>query len=138
MSPELEQTLVAKYPKIFNIENTDARMPFPMFGIQCGDGWYDLLDTLCYQIQWYLDHNADKDTEQVTVAQIKEKFGTLRFYENGGDLYIAAYIQMAQALSARICEVCGNRGVVRGGGWLRTLCDEHSEGREPLSATGLP
>jgi hypothetical protein len=132
MSPELEQKLVEKYPKIFNTGAVDAHLPFPMFGIECDDGWYDLLDTLCGQIQWYLDHNADEDTEQVTVAQIKEKFGTLRFYENGGDLYIAAYIQMAQSMSALICEVCGNRGVLRGGGWIKTLCDVHADGREDL------
>jgi hypothetical protein len=138
MSPELERQLVERYPKIFNVGAVDSRLPFPMFGIECDDGWYDLLDALCFRIQWYLDHNADEDTEQVTVAQIKEKLGTLRFYENGGDLYIAAYIQMAQEMSARICEVCGNRGRLRTGGWIKTLCDTHAEGREELSARSLP
>jgi hypothetical protein len=133
MSPELEAKLVERYPKIFNVGAVDGRMPFPMFGIECDDGWYDLLDLLCSTIQWYLDHNASDGVEQVTVQQIKEKFATLRFYESGGDRETAAYIRMAEAMSERLCEVCGNRGVIRSGGWIKTLCDHHSEGREELS-----
>ena len=132
MSPKLEQKLLEKYPKIFNVENVDSRLPFPMFGIECDDGWYDLLDTLCGAIQWHLDHNAGVGAVQVVVHQIKEKFGTLRFYEEGGDAVTGAYVNLAEQMSGRICEVCGNRGVLRGGGWIRALCDTHAEGREEL------
>ena len=129
MSPELERQLVERYPKIFNVGAVDSRLPFPMFGIECGDGWYDLLNTVCGSIQWHLDHNADADTEQVTVEQIKEKFGTLRFYESGGDSVTAAYVRIVEDISAKLCEVCGNRGRLRTGGWIKTLCDTHAEGR---------
>ena len=132
MTPELEKKLVEKYPKIFSVSTLDSRMPFPMFGIECGDGWYDLLDTLCGAIQHHLKYNAADGVEQVVVEQIKEKFGTLRFYERGGDAVTSAYISLAEQMSSRICEECGNRGILRGGGWIRSQCDTHADGREVL------
>ena len=63
---------------------------------------------------------------QVTVTQVKEKFGTLRFYYSGGDEYIEGLVSMAESMSAVTCEECGNPGRVRRGGWLRCQCDEHA------------
>jgi len=31
----------------------------------------------------------------------------------------------AEVLSSKTCEVCGEKGVVRKGGWIKTLCDKH-------------
>ena len=58
--------------------------------------------------------------------QIKEKFGTLRFYTGGGDQYTNGVLAMAECMSAVTCEECGDRGKVRTSGWHRTLCDEHA------------
>jgi ribosomal protein L37AE/L43A len=62
------------------------------------------------------------------IDQIKEKFGTLRFYVSGpaSDDMMRA-IDDAEIQSAHTCEVCSNLGVVRvskGGFWLKTLCSE--------------
>jgi hypothetical protein len=65
--------------------------------------------------------------EQVTVNQVKEKFGTLRFYYSGGDAYIDGLVAMAESMSAVTCEECGKPGRVRPGGWLRCQCDEHAQ-----------
>jgi len=33
---------------------------------------------------------------------------------------------MAEAMSYKICEVCGNKGETSStGGWLKTTCEEH-------------
>lgn len=63
----------------------------------------------------------------VVATQVKEKYGTLRFYVYGADEYIDGMIHMAEGISARTCETCGNPGKIRDGGWIRTLCDEHAE-----------
>jgi hypothetical protein len=60
---------------------------------------------------------------QVHVQQIKEKFGTLRFYYSGGDEYIAGMVSLAESLSAAICEGCGSPGNKTRSGWIRVLCD---------------
>ena len=65
--------------------------------------------------------------EQVTVNQVKEKFGTLRFYYSGGDAYIDGLVAMAESMSEVTCEECGAPGRVRPGGWLRCQCDTHAQ-----------
>ena len=64
---------------------------------------------------------------QVVASQIKEKYGTLRFYYYGGDDYVDGVVAMAEYLSGLTCETCGAPGKSRGGGWIRTLCDEHAK-----------
>jgi len=68
-----------------------------------------------------------KACHQVTATQIKEKFGTLRFYYFGGDDYCRGVESMAELMSAVTCEVCSSPGKLRNGGWIRTLCDEHAK-----------
>ena len=64
---------------------------------------------------------------QVIATQVKEKYGTLRFYYWGGDEYCSGVESMAESMSAVTCEVCGSRGMLRHGGWIRALCDEHAK-----------
>jgi len=66
---------------------------------------------------------------QVTLDQVKEKFGTLRFYYSGGDEYISGLVSMAESMSGVTCEECGNPGKQVGGGWITTLCQTHAEAR---------
>jgi hypothetical protein len=61
----------------------------------------------------------------INVVQIKEKFGGLRFYYDGGDDEISGMVRMAEAWADHTCEECGNKGERRSGGWIRTLCDVH-------------
>jgi hypothetical protein len=85
-----------------------------------------------HEKQYYLNSIPPwmEDLEEippVVAVQIKEKFGTLRFYYDGGDEYIAGVLSMAESMSARTCEQCGSLGTARGGGWIRTLCDKHAQ-----------
>ena len=153
MSPELDQHIREKYPKIFSQQCE----------MSIGDGWYDIIDMLCSNIQNHIDNVADRRKwaikwndevndpnydwsdkasfikreervvpeliEQVVVTQIKEKFGTLRFYYDGGDEYIRGLEDMAESMTARTCEDCGCPGVARSTKqkrWVRVLCDKHA------------
>jgi len=63
------------------------------------------------------------EVPQVTLDQVKEKFGTLRFYYTGGDEYIAGLVSMAESMSGVTCETCGNPAEVQNdGGWMRSIC----------------
>lgn len=64
---------------------------------------------------------------QVVVEQVKEKFGTLRFYYQGGDDQIHGMVRMAEAMSAVTCEQCGVPAKTGGRGWISTLCDSCRE-----------
>ena len=151
MTPELDQHIIEKYPLIFS-QPCD---------IGINDGWFDIIDMLCnniqhridnavtqrqYAIEWNEDVN-DPDfewtkfgereerkvpelVEQVVVKQIKEKFGTLRFYYDGGDDYIRGLEAMAGSMSSVTCEECGSPGKSRSTEkkrWLLVLCDKHAE-----------
>ena len=54
-----EQELVEKYTKIFHVSEDRKLYPFPMFGIECGSGWYNILNALCFQIQQHIDRGGD-------------------------------------------------------------------------------
>ena len=129
MKRELDEALCAKYPEIFRDRNGDMRETAMCWGFDCGDGWYNIIDTLCATIQ-NREYNNKRNNIQiapVVATQVKEKYGTLRFYYSGGDDYIDGAVAMAEYLSEVTCETCGAPGKTRGGGWVRTLCDEHAK-----------
>jgi hypothetical protein len=101
-------------------------------GFAVGAGWYPILETLCTNIQSHIDWRVKqgKDCPQVVVEQIKEKFGGLRFYYQGGDEEISGMVRMAEAFADSLCEECGTPGKRRNGGWIRTLCDVHEAERQ--------
>jgi hypothetical protein len=120
-----KQELVNKYPKIFNVEGYE-KLPFPMFGIECGDGWLSIIDCLCATLQFDTDRN---NAPQVVCIQCKEKFGGLRFYIAGGTHKQYAQVNVIEHLSYRICETCGklhDHAIERdiGNGWIGTLCED--------------
>lgn len=70
-------------------------------------------------------HDVPKAIPQVTLDQVKEKFGTLRFYYTGGDDYIDGMVTMAESMSGVTCEECGLPGTQTQGGWIKTACAAH-------------
>jgi hypothetical protein len=104
----------------------------PYGGFCCGEGWWPILEALCGQIQHHINwkNKQSEVVPQVTVAQIKEKFGGLRFYYTGGDEQIRGMVSMAESWAAHSCETCGSPGKSREGGWIKTLCDEHEAERQ--------
>jgi len=65
--------------------------------------------------------------EQPRAFQVKEKYGTLRFYMDLPTDEMFSLIDEAEEQSAHTCEVCGKPGEERYGGWVSTLCDECHE-----------
>ena len=118
------------------MEETFPKMFSQPYGGFCVDeGWWPVLTNLCANIQHYLDwinknHDAHPVVEQVVVAQIKEKFGGLRFYYDGGDDRVYGMVRMAEAWAGNTCETCGAPGKSREGGWIKTLCDHHEAERQ--------
>lgn len=63
------------------------------------------------------------------VSQVKEKFGTLRFYAPGNER-INRLIRFAEIMSERTCEDCGDYGKTESAnGWMSTVCKKHSKAR---------
>jgi hypothetical protein len=132
MKQELDKLLCEKYPKMMVNRNKDMKETCMCWGFECGDGWFNILDQLMGNIQHHIDWKNKKEEiiPQVTLDQIKEKFGTLRFYYTGGDDVIGGMVRMAESMSGVTCEGCGNVGERRGGGWVHTYCTPCEEQRE--------
>jgi len=142
MQENLQNTLYSKYPKIFRQKDLDMRQTALCWGLDCGQGWYTLLDELCGEIQNHIDNENENikykkergelppdapNFPQVEATQVKEKFGGLRFYVNYYDDFICGAISMAESMSYRICEKCGNPGKPNEEGWIITLCQSCRE-----------
>ena len=136
MRQELDEKLCKDYPKIFANRFGDMKTTAMCWGFDCSDGWYPLINLLCREIQWHIDHNAKIETTQFVASQVKEKFGTLRFYGNGGDDKTDNFIWFAEAMSSIICETCGAPGKIRGRGWIYTACDAHTKEEHLIDETG--
>jgi hypothetical protein len=127
MKRELDEYLCKVYPKMMVNRNKDMQETCMCWGFECGDGWFNILDQLMGNIQHHIDwQNRNGEVVlQVTLDQVKEKFGTLRFYYTGGDDYIRGMVTMAESMSGVICEECGKPGTSTSGGWIKTVCIEH-------------
>jgi hypothetical protein len=141
MREELDARLCEKYPLMFKNRHAPMTETCMCWGFEHGDGWYNIINQLCANIQSHIDWNNEQRERlleknphnvpvpdailQVVVDQVKEKFGTLRFYYHGGDDVIDGMVRMAEAMSAVTCEQCGAPAEQRHGGWVRTLCETH-------------
>lgn len=118
MSPEKVKALEDKY-LFFR----------PIWGVECGDGWYKIIDQLCQSL-------SGMDLKGAWIVTVKEKFGGLRvgLSSIGMESYpaVASAIEYAEESSCKICEECGRNGRIRNiNNWLKTLCDECSAKSHP-------
>jgi hypothetical protein len=132
MKQELDEYLCKTFPKMFVNRHAPMTETAMCWGFSCDDGWFNIINHLCQNIQHHLDWK-NKDGEvvpQVVVDQVKEKFGTLRFYYTGGDDTVDGMVRMAESMSGVTCETCGNVGESSSSGWIRVLCETHRKERE--------
>lgn len=141
MDQELQNKLYEKYPQFF-VNKDKTPMESPMcFGIETGNGWYEILSNVCWMIRqhednkkWRKEYLEKNDPEKLAVEpeyfpvkfdQVKEKYGGLRLYFSGGDEYVEGLVSMAEAISYYVCEICGNKGEANKGGWISVRCEAH-------------
>jgi hypothetical protein len=115
MNDDLFPILRDRYPEFFSSA--------PLREIGCLSGWLDLIDELCNTLKAYL--KAHPEVPQIRVRQVKEKFGSLRFYYSGGDTACRDLIASAEERSRSICDVCGQAGTLGGEHWLSVRCLDH-------------
>ncbi len=138
MDAELQNQLYEKYPDLFSNRNKSPRESCMSFGIECNNGWYELLASVCWRVSQHEKNIEDRkriladkpgkikaelEYSPVKFDQIKEKYGGLRIYFTGGDDYVDGIVSMAEEYSYKVCEVCGNSGKPNKGGWITTLCE---------------
>jgi len=136
-----DKKLQNKYPQILkNLggDPSETCMSWMHGGISVGDGWIPLLEELFAFCQFHHDNNG---YPQLVADQIKEKFGTLRFYYHFDDCtsetskwakkfggrtaeYLEGACAFAESMSSKVCESCGKPGRLTGKHWKVTTCEE--------------
>ncbi len=129
MRQELDEALVKDFPNLYaNRRNKKACI---WWGFECGDGWEPLIRALSQEVEAIIVAMPEKERKKFRVQQVKEKFGTLRFYMGIAHDGIRAAIDKAEAASAVTCESCGKPGCMRNNeGWFSVMCDEHQAERQ--------
>jgi hypothetical protein len=124
MNPENDALLCERYPRIFAKRRASPSVSLMAFGFECGDGWFEIVDKLCAQLQAISDREG---APQLVATQVKEKFGTLHFYTSDATEEHMTAIAAAQRDSARTCELCGHAGqLVVEGSYRMVRCAVHT------------
>jgi rubrerythrin len=146
MRDELDKKLVEAFPKLYADRNKSERATAMCWGFP-GDGWFQLLWDLSEKLEKIIEQeettcgicrlsehepneNCGFSPYWIRASQVKEKFGTLRFYMTHHNKEVQAAIEEAQDLSAVTCESCGAPGELRGTGWVKTLCEKCDKAKQ--------
>jgi len=155
LKDELELKLAEEFP--FMRQNADEQRKddgsisqlHDAFGLDVSDGWYEVIRGLCRDITTAYE-KAGLPVD-IVIDEVKEKFGTLRFYYHLGehnpvinavdsiddgssigampgvsDLQkeIEEIVDKWEEESGNVCEKCGSAGELRDDlSWVLTLCD---------------
>lgn len=123
MDEKLDNKLCRDFPNLFCDRRGDMRSTCMVWGFP-GDGWEGIIREAAEKLEPLIVayQKEHPDEEAPRASQIKEKFGTLRFYLSHGTDEMFRIADEAERKSATTCENCGKKGRIRKGGWLRTLC----------------
>jgi hypothetical protein len=189
MNKELDEKLCKEFPSIFRNRHGDKTQTCMHWGFECGDGWYNIIRGLCLSLTYSYTTSKDlrldgkvlpegmdykhpefnsyfwryEGVGDVVAEQVKEKFGTLRFYYSHGfkpdeekmaELYpntakviseerwryTEGVVRMAEAMSGITCEMTGLPGELHStggrGGWVKTLNVEFAKNDEWCKSRG--
>lgn len=125
------EMLMEKHKWLMEIQPEGNPYAFPMWGFECGLGWYFIIDEALTMYKAIYEATGSYPI----IDQIKEKFGTMRFYASFTiptktpnttwqdiGFIIADY---AESKSGRTCMSCGAEGTTNTDGWIMTLCKGH-------------
>jgi hypothetical protein len=134
MRETLKNILFLECPTVFSLGKLGMDAPAEerygiCFGVECGDGWFEIIREASVAIEKLnREHNAN-----IVAHQIKEKFGTLRYYTGSYPAELSKQldeiIDKAEKASETTCEKCGATASTqvnvstRTGGWWTTQCD---------------
>ena len=102
MRDALTKLLYRHYPGLYRQAKLSMSETCMCRGFSCHDGWFALIDALSETII-----AIDPECQAV---QVKEKFGTLRFYRSGNHDGLSLAVGTAELYSSRICERTGAPG----------------------------
>ena len=93
------------------------------------EGWLQIMREGCALIEAILKEDP---TIPFQIMDIKEKFGTLRFYYIGGNEQIDEIADRMMELTSSACQRCGKPGTLYTRGWMYVACPDHVNKKDIL------
>ncbi len=121
MKKSLDEALFRDFPLLYRDREKDFSQTNMCWGFP-GDGWEPIIRKLSTDIEAIIKAMPTKRRQLYRAAQVKEKFGALRFYMTTTTSLIESLIADAEELSRITCEHCGAPGELVGKHWVKTLC----------------
>ena len=125
MKKEFDEQLVKNYPNLYRKRYNSMADTCMCWGFECGDGWWNIINELSAGLEAEILKLPEEERQYCTAEQVKEKYGTLRFYMSSETDAMSALIRIAEKKSEKTCEVCGKDGIMRGNSWFFVACEEH-------------
>ena len=125
MNKELDEKLTRDFPNLYADRYGDMMSTCMVWGFECSDGWFQLIYNLSAELEpLIVRYKKENPNSYVPKAsQVKEKYGTLRFYMDGATDEMCRLIDDAEDLSEITCEICGRIGkTINNHGWYMTIC----------------
>ena len=123
MPEELDKLLVVSFPKLYRNRYASPQVTCMCWGFP-KRGWFQLIWDLSEKLEKLIPDVAEDPNDSICAFQVKEKFGTLRYYMSHYTDEMRTIINEAEKASAYICEDCGAPGTLRNISWIKTLCDK--------------
>jgi len=130
MNQQNTKILVESFPDLYDKD----------FLFECDDGWFNIIYGLSSAIDFFrmiyedtlvqLDEVDSEHEFDYQVFQVKEKFGSLRYYTKGRvDKFSEQFIEQYEHISGSICEICGSDNArTKTSKWrLKSLCENCCE-----------
>ena len=124
MNKGLDNKLCEECPNLYRDRRASIQVSAMPFGFDAMNGWFDIIYDLSVKLEKLILDLPEEKRASYRAVQVKEKFGTLRFYMSAETDEMEDAIREAERLSAITCEYCGKPGSLRTKGWLFTLCDD--------------
>lgn len=111
------EKIVADHPKLY------SQCQY----LEIPPGWYSLIYELSSKLEALIPDQSNLDPVRdlmCCAAQVKEKWGGLRFYITMGTDEMYDIIDEYERLSILTCQECGEQAKRRADKWIATLCDD--------------
>lgn len=130
--------LIKKYPFLLPKNrwdgglNVDAPFNFTYNELDgMPDGWlFNFGEALVKELSMLLTNQNENAPYKYTITDVKEKYGTLRWYDSGATKEMYKAINEYEIKSASVCLICGQDGEINENTyWLEPLCPRHKKDR---------
>ena len=85
-------------------------------------GWFDLFLQMCEDIREPLERSGHLNDFMFT--QVKEKYGSMRLYNNGATSEVNEILDKYEFLSTQVCSECGKPATKMTVGYICPYCDD--------------